>query len=147
MKHNFNKILSIALCGVLIFCLLSCEKQKTYEDGYNDGYEDGYFDASNELSDYGFDMYQEGYDEAYGDFVYGIIEDEAVHYAVEHGGWHPEEAMCIIDCYEKGYDYCESLLITEEIYKDAVKSLYCYYEYFFNAWYKDDVVCEYDFYE
>lgn len=127
---------------VLFFCLSSCGNQKTYDDGYEDGYADGHYDASNALSDHGFDLYQEGYEEAYEDFVYGIIEYEAVHYAKDHGGWHPEEAMCIIDAYEKGQDS-----YTEKDYKDAVRSLYYYYAYFYDARYKDDVECGYDFYE
>lgn len=137
MGKSFKLMLNLALCVGILFCLSSCSKQKTYEEGYNDGYEDGYIDASNELSDYGFDMYQEGYDEAYGDFVYGIIEDEAVHYAVEHGGWHPEEAMCIIDAYENGEMAFGSMSVSEEDYKEAVKSLYFYYEYFYGGSYKN----------
>lgn len=147
MSKLFKIILVSSLCVMAIFSLSSCRKQKTYEEGYNDGYADGQYDASNALSDYSFEMYKEGYDEAYGDFVYGIIEDKAIHYAVDHGGWHPEEAMGIIDAYEKGQSYYGKLQITEKDYKDAVRSLCCYYEYFYNSRYEDDVECGYDFYE
>ena len=127
--------------------LTSCEVAKTYEDGYYEGFDDGYFDASMEYDGHSFEMYAKGYDESYGDFVEGVIEYKAIRYVREGSEWHPEEAMCIIDCYEKGLNYCGNYPITEKDYKEAVKSLYRYYEYFYNAWYKDDVECDYDFYD
>lgn len=147
MRKHLKIFLSIALCVVLIFCLSSCRKQKTYEEGYNDGYENGNFDANDALSDFGFEMYGKGYEEAYGDFVYGIIEYKAIKHARTFSTFHPEEAMCVIDCYEKGYAYCGSLLITDEIYKDAVESLYRYYDYFYSARYKEDTECDYEYYD
>ena len=138
MKKLLEGILGITLCVVLIFCLSSCRTQKTNEDGYGDG-------NTSYHSRHSGEMYQEGYNEAYRDFVYDIIQYEAVRYAVEHGGWHPEEAMAIIDAYENGQSYYGT--ITEKDYKDAVRSLYCYYEYFYNAFYEDDVDCGYENYE
>lgn len=142
MKKTFKIIVSFALCVVLIFCMSSCDN--SYENGYHDGYEDGYSDAGIEKYDYGDDMYSrgvdDGYDEAYDevyDYFVNIIEHDAVHYAKEKGGWHPEEAMCIIDAYENGTLAFGSMPITEEDYKEAVKSLYFYYEYFYGGEYKN----------
>ena len=146
MKKLIKVILVASLCVVLLLCLSSCEQEQTYEDGYIDGYSDGRYDAKEAASDHSFEMYKEGYDEAYIDFVESVICGEAVHYAVEHGGWHPEEAMSIIDAYNGQWSYGE-LPITEKDYKDAVSSLYYYYDYFYNAQYQDKMNCGYDFYE
>ena len=138
----------LLLISVLLSCAAcSCKQEKTYEDGYKDGYADGHYDANSANANHSFEMYQEGYNEACGDFIYKVIDSEAVHYAVEHGGWHPEEAMCIIDAYENGQASYGELPITEKDYKDAVSSLYYYYDYFYSARYKDKLDCDYDYYE
>ena len=128
----------IALCVFLTAC---------YEgDGYESGYDDGCSAARDELSEYGYEMYKRGYDEAYRDIVEEIIDYEAVHYARNFSNWHPEEAMGIIDCYESGDRYYGDIPITEEDYRDAIKSLYHYYAYFYSALYEDDIKCSYDFF-
>lgn len=125
------------------FVFASCEETKTYDDGY-DG---GFLEAEYYFSDKAHEMYYEGYQEAYRDFVDEVIFYEAVWHAREHSEFHPEEAMCIISCYEKGKSYCGTLQITDKIYKEAVASLYHYYEYFYLAQYENDVDCGYDFYD
>ena len=146
MKRHFKIMLSVALCLGLIFGLSSCIDSQAYEDAYFDGYEDGRFDASSEFRSHSFEMYLNGYDEAYRDFADTVFSDYAIWYAREFSEYHPEEAMCIIDCYERGERYCGQLPITEEDYKDAIESLYRYYEYFLNGMYKDDIDCGCDFY-
>lgn len=147
MSKLIKIIFSIALSVALLFCLLSCETAKTYEDGYIDGCSDGHFFASEEFSEHSWEMYKKGYNEAYDDFVYGIIDNQAIHYARKFSEYHPEEAMCIIDCYKNGTRYWGKLPITDADYSAAVESLYRYYEYFLNAWYNDDAECDYDDYE
>lgn len=138
-----KKFLFVALCISLCLCLTACES----EDSYLNVYEDGYYDASVEFSEHSHEMYEEGYKEAYRDFSEGIIWYEAIHYARQFSEWSPEEAMCVIDAYESGTLYYGSLPITEQDYKEAVESLYHYYEYFYNAMYKQDAECDYDNYE
>jgi hypothetical protein len=114
---QMKKLVSIVACVVLIFGLSSCEENKKSALSRSE-------------------LYEAGFKEAYGEF-YHAIDYEAVHYAKDNGGWHPEEAMCIIDAYENGEGY------TEEEYREAVRSLYCFYEYFYNSWYKEVVDCDY----
>ena len=137
------KRLKILLLLVLCVSLTACCEESEYENGYDDGYRD----AKAELSEYGYEMYQKGYDEAYTKFVDEIIYHEAVRYARGFSDWHPEEAMGIIECYERGDHYYGGTPITEEDYLQAVKSLYYYYAYFYNALYEEDIECSYDFYE
>ena len=144
MKKFFKTGIGIALCIALIFCLPSCRVSKSNGDDYMKGYDDGYLDGISMNSEEEFMKYMCGYEEAYDDFVEGVINNKAISYAREESAWHPEEALCIIDWYEKGYSYCGNYPITENDYKEAVKSLYRYYEYFYNARYEDDVECDYD---
>lgn len=134
-----KRIITLLLIATMFFCFTSCnEKIKTYDDGYEDGYR-----AAQEVNE---DLYQRGYDDAYRDFDEGVINYYAVWYAKKYSDFHPEEAMCIISCYNKGKSYCGSLLITDKRYNEAITSLYHYYEYFYIAQYKEDVACDYDFY-
>ena len=132
------KQLKILLVIVLCLSFTACYE----ESDYGSGYDDGYRDARVELNEYGEEMYQNGYDEACSDIIDEIIHYEAVHYARNFSSWHPEEAMGIIDSYESG-----DITISEEDYKDAVKSLYYYYAYFYSALYEADIECSFDFYE
>lgn len=146
MRSLLKIMLSFALYIILAFCLSSCKTVKSYEEGYNEGFEDGHFYATEELTGHSFEMYQNGYDEAYRDFVFDIIQSEAIDYARNFGGYGPEEAMCIIDSYKRGDSYWGKTPITEAEYIDAVETLYHYYEYFFIAMYEDDTYCDFDFY-
>ena len=139
MKKFF---LLVALIVFVAFSTLSCASPSGYEEGYDDGYSA----AKEKFSEHGYEMYQKGYDEATGDFVDGIIEWRAIRYAKENGGWHPEEAMCIIDAYESGSMFYGKTPITEKDYKDAIKTLYYYYEYFYGNHYDSEIGCDFDDY-
>ncbi len=131
----FKRILSLALCMLFTISLFSCEKQETSNDDYNEGYDAGYEDGLDEGYDEGhWEGYKEGYGEAYCRFEEIALLD-ASRYAEEYGGWHPEEAMDIIDAYESGGLAFGYMTVTEEDYKKASKSLYLYYEYFYNGLY------------
>ena len=152
MEKTMKKLLlMITIILALFISLSSCVSEKTYDDGYFDGYEEGYNEghlyAKDEYSEHSFDMYKEGYDEAYEDFLNDIVHDAAVFYAKEKGGWHPEEAMCIIDAYESGGMSYGQMPITEEDYKAAVHSLYYYYEYFYDFDPGDKIECGYENYD
>lgn len=138
-----KKFIALLLITTMFFCFTSCEEEKTYDDGFDDGFAE----AEYYFSEKSHEMYYEGYREAYRDFVEEVIHDAAVAHARKYSEFHPEEAMCIISCYEKGKSYCGSLLITDKRYNEAITSLYHYYEYFYIAQYKEDVDCGYDFYD
>ena len=126
--------------SVCLSLLTACAEESTYSYSYEDGYEDGYNDGQAEGYDNG---YWEGYSEAEGDLD-SIVGYNATQYASEYSGWHPDEAMCIIDAYENGECYYGNTPVTTEDYKDAIASLYHFYEYFYNAMYEDDMECDYD---
>ena len=58
MKKFFERVVSIALCVILISCLSSCENSSNeeyygdYHDGYVDGYDDGFVEGQQELGAY-----------------------------------------------------------------------------------------------
>lgn len=130
---KFNICLCVILCISLIICLISCgrsiyemEQDAKRESIYNQGYEVGYQEGE-------WEGFANGRNEANNDFEW-IIGFDAVDYAREYSGWHPEEAMCIIQAYEAGKPYGDTV-ITEQIYKDAVESLYRYCEYIYYKMY------------
>lgn len=138
MKKFFKRIAGIALCLVLAFCLPSCERKNTTNDeyygDYHDGYVDGYDDAVSENDIY--EAYREGYNDAYSRFEDGVLSD-AIDYVKKYSEWHPEEALCIIDAYESGELAFGQMIVSEEDYKEAIKSLYHYYEYYYNSCFYD----------
>lgn len=135
---------------VLVVLLASCGTE-TYEDGYEAGYIDGYAEAQLEVGDLCEKEFSDGYEMGYDDgFVEGseegwidnieeparYIEEEAVHYAREHSGCHPEEAMVIIYSYQnKELLHDDRSLPTQDEYIEAIESLYRFYEYFYGAMY------------
>ncbi len=88
--------------------------------------------------DAGFDEGRaEGYYDGYksGRSLIDAAVEEAVHYT---NGWHPEEAMMVIDCYENGEAFYEDgTPPSKEDYKEAIMSLYQFYEYFYNRFYEE----------
>ena len=131
------KIYSFLFSVFLVFSLTSCFSQESYtddsssvdlayDDGYYDGYDDGYYDGS-----------EEGwYDNI--DEIGWFFEEEAVHYAAEHGGWHPEEAWGLIEAYQNNEPFYEDgSPPSKQDYFDAIESLIYFYEYFYGKKYSD----------
>ena len=135
MKKLHKIMLALTLC---IMCLSSCQKKDTHKEeyygDYHDGYVDGYNDAISENDVY--KAYCEGYNDAYGRFEYVVLPD-AIDYVQKYSKWHPEEALDIIDAYESGELAFGSMKVSEDDYKEAIKSLYLYYEYYYNSNYYD----------
>ena len=135
MSKSLKIILCITFGLILLFSLSSCENKDSYHDRYETGYIDGERDGFDDGYDEGhWEGYKEGFGEAYYRFEEIALHD-AVRYAEEYGGWHPEEAMEIIDAYENDELAFGKMSVTEEDYKKAVKSLYWYYEYFYDGLY------------
>ena len=130
------KKLLAALLLLSLFFVSSCSNNvHTYKDGYDDGYEDGLHNGR-------YAGYEDGYEDGYeaGSENYKEhgwwFEEQAVDHAREYSEWHPEEAMEVIDAYENGKPVYGSVPTLDE-YRDAVKSLYYFYDYFYCALYKD----------
>lgn len=138
MSKLFARILSGALCAILFFCLSSCSGEDAFDDedngDYYDGYVDGYNDAVSENDVY--EAYRDGYNDAYYRFEDGVLSD-AIDYVQKYSKWHPEEALYIIDAYESGELAFGKMELSEDDYKEAINSLYLYYEYFYNSNYYD----------
>ena len=138
-----RKCALFVICLLLVLSLSACERSiyEKREAAFNDGYDVGYIEGEWDGFDNGYDEghsegYKEGFDEAYYSFE-AIALHDAARYAEKHGGWHPEEAMEIIDAYENDELAFGKMRVTEQDYKKAVKSLYLYYEYFYNGLYHD----------
>lgn len=96
-----------------------------YDEGYYAGYDDGNLMGHSEGYDEGFDLVREA-------------EWTAVEYAIENCRWCPEEAMSIIDAYENGEAFYEDgAPPSKEDYKEAVRSLYYFYDYFYCGMYDE----------
>lgn len=96
------------------------EETFNYEEVFDDGFDEGFIEG-----------YYSGFDEIYNS-VY-----EAEHHAAESGGWHPEEAMAIINSYVNQEPfYVDGSLPSKEDYELAVESLICFYEYYYLAEYE-----------
>jgi hypothetical protein len=142
----------IIYIGLLVFSVssmfTSCNKPKEvkvddsyyledYNDGYDEGYDEGYYEG-----------YYEGYDEGHYDGIYYDWEEniheiaveleyDAIHYAVENGGWHPEEAWMIIEAYQNNEPfYKDGSPPSKQDYFDAIDSLIYFYDYFYSARYE-----------
>lgn len=131
-----KKLYAVILAVIVLLCCLAVytgssirtaekEKKETYfEDGYNKGYNDGYDAGYDEGSFYG---YEDGRNEI------EWAEEEAIFYAKENGGWHPEEAWMIIEAYRnKEPFYSDGSIPSEQDYNDAVNSLIYFFEYFYS---------------
>ena len=105
------------------------KEESIYKRGYDAGYEDGYVHGCDEGYESGydegnFDGYCDGYNEGYGELLYA--EDDAVSHARQYSEWHPEEAAEVIESYQnRTGDY------TESEYRDAIESLYHFFEYYY----------------
>lgn len=135
----------IIICLFLILFITSCsslEKSKDKKTVSNDNiYQNNYYsgEAENydEIFDDGFD---EGFIEGYYSGFYEIYNSvhEAEHYALDKGGWHPEEAVAVIEMYRTKVSYYpDGSIPTEEEYLDAINSLVAFYEYFYSAKYEE----------
>lgn len=127
-----KKCLLFLIVAVIASLVLPACSTQTYEDGYREGYQDARFEIESEYDLYVAERYLEGYSDGY-----SRIKDsfsDAEYYACDHSVYHPEEAMWIIDTYESCEPYWRNgAPITEQEYMDAVKSLYYFYEYYFNG--------------
>lgn len=95
----------VLIIAVAVFCLSSCSSQDKYDEGWNDGFSAGYDDGWNEGFDDGFDEgliwgALDGQDDVEWSVIYhlGNLEGEIS----EVYGWHPEEALMILDDFKKG---------------------------------------------
>lgn len=113
------------------------DRNDSYDDDYDDSHYGGYEVGFDEGYDVGYDEgYEEEYEEGYysDDFLHdGIFYsyEEAIHFARDDGGWHPEEAWCIIEDYRAGND------VSREEYEAAIDSLIAFHEYYYNHEYED----------
>lgn len=124
-------IMAIMLFGIVLSSC-SSKQESSNDELYQDGYDAGY--------DIGFD---EGYeygrvDGAFFDRDDNMaeiacdLEDEAIHYVVEQGYWHPEEACTIIEAYQNNTAYYKNgSSPSKQDYIKAVDSLICFYNYFY----------------
>lgn len=152
MKKSKSDIWAyVFICLIVIFAGVSAYLDlfdtPTNKTEYDQGYDDGYAEAKWYYSDKAYEMYFEGYQEAYWDFVDEIVFEKAVEYATGYSEYHPEEAMCIILCREKGRNYCNGTRITNKVYEEAVASLCHYYEYFCSGEHENAVDCDYKYYD
>ena len=104
------------------------EEIRTYDTGYEEGKSIGY--------DIGYDDgYNMGYEE--GKNLISESEDDATKYAKRFSEWHPEEAMMIIDAYENNEPFLGDSPPSENDYRNAIQSLYHFYEYYYCGMYED----------
>ena len=109
MKKYF---ISLFIIGCLLFCTAcrssDVELQRQYNAGYSDGYEDGYSDGS----DGGYSSFDSD------DLI--INYEEAVLEAARCG-WHPEEALCVIE------DHLNGKYVSKQDLYNALDSLSVYF--------------------
>ena len=125
-----RKILTFVVVFAITMGLSACSLdpyKSDYDEGYDFGYEVGY--------DYGYERgYEDGYDE--GKLDGSALEEEGIHYAREHSGWSPEEAMYVIEAYQTGKScWKDGSLPSHEEYLDAIESLIYFYDYFYSVKY------------
>lgn len=127
-----SKIKRIVLyCIIISLFLIGCSS-RTYEDGYNDGFNDARFELETEYEWY----WDEGYCEGYSDGFDRIADSrsDAEYYACDRAVFHPEEALMIIDAYENNEPFWgDEKPPSQQDYMDAARSLYYFYEYYFNG--------------
>lgn len=144
MKKPLVFLILLFVAALLISCGSNGYYDKGYEDGYAEGFSDGRLESELEIYDNRFDA---GYDAGFEDGfisgseswfdhpteIAGYFEDEAAHYAVNHGGLHPEEAWAIIEAYRNAEPFGDdgSPPSTQD-YNDAIDSMICFYEYFYS---------------
>lgn len=135
MKRTFlvllllSALLALSACGRYSESDLDAARSAGYADGKADGYGSGESD--------GYSLgYRHGYEEGFEAGASGGSVDslvwEAEHYAAENGGWHPEEALCIIEDYENGTAKYFDAVPTVEEYGEAIHTLYYFYEFFYS---------------
>lgn len=114
------------------------EYDDSYIEGYDDGYSEGYDEGLSIGRDYG---YEEGIDDGWIDNIEepaNYLEYEAVHYAIDHGGLHPEEAWMLIEAYQNNEPFYEDgSSPSEQDYIAAIDSLIYFYDYFCSARYAE----------
>lgn len=110
---------------------------EAYSDGYNEGYDEGYDEGLEIGYDYGHDDgiyydWEENIDE-----IGWYFEEEAIDYAIENGGWHPEEAWMVIEAYQNNASFYQNgSPPTKQDYLDAINSLIYFYDYFYSERYE-----------
>ena len=129
----FSIITSVSSCSKPKVAKVDNSHYEEYDNEYNSGYDDGY---------------DEGYDEGHYDGTYydwddnidelgRYFEEEAVHYAKDQGGWHPEEAWMLIEAYRNNEPfYQDGSPPSEQDYIDAINSLIYFYDYFYSTIYE-----------
>lgn len=121
--------LFFALVMVLLLCGCSTH---TYEDGYQDGFNDASFELETEYEWYLSESYREGYTDGYDRIKES--RSAAEYYACDRAVYHPEEALMIIDAYENNEPFWNNgNPPSYQEYMDAARSLYYFYEYYFNG--------------
>lgn len=136
-NHGFSEHVSLAvtlLAYLAAFCFVVFididdtsqntdypEETFNYEEVFDDGFDEGFIEG-----------YYSGFYE-----IYNSVH-EAEHYASDKGGWHPEEAVAVIEMYlTKVSYYPDGSIPTEEEYLNAINSLIAFYEYFYSAKYEE----------
>lgn len=131
-------VIIVVLCFTMVvgaICLDFTTPKPTATRTYDSGYEEGF--------DSGYDIgYEDGFDARSGDdwgnnqsILYAM--EEAIYYARDNSGWHPEEAVDLIEAYQKQLPYYENgSPPTHQDYLAAVQSLQDFFEYFYSGKYK-----------
>ena len=125
------EIFVAALSMLAVFCAILAdfsgkhsqpmEENRTYDSSYEAGLSIG--------KDIG---YEEGHSDGYATIRFS--RSDAEHYACSNSLYHPEEAMMIIDAFENNEPFWSNgEAPSQQDYMDAVRSLYYFYEYFYNG--------------
>ncbi len=135
-----RKIIYLLFALFLVLFVCSCTSDHQDAPQYSNEYEQGYADAASQYEELCEDAIQNYVDEikhtdTYGDVAL-MLEEDAIEYVREGCDWHPEEALHIIQAYERGETYYGSYRITDTDYKEAVRSLCRFYSFFYEREYQ-----------
>lgn len=136
-----KKLIIVLVSLALVVCLVSCGNIRTYDDGFEDGYEEGFFDATLEFDhvysrgfDNGYEIgFEDGYISAEDEHEYDVqsAAERADMYASYNSEWSVYEALQIVGVKHGFMSPGEDTdMPTNQEYKDAIKTLYLFCEFF-----------------
>lgn len=140
MKECMRRVLSFSLIILGALCLCSCSVGSKDTSQQSEDYRRGYANAMDQCDQMCEEAVQDfiddiEYTDTYNDVAL-MLEENAIHYVREACEWHPEEALCIIQAYERGEKYYGSYPITAEDYQEAIHSICRFYNYFYEREYE-----------
>ena len=148
-----KKLIAVLVSLALVVCMVSCGNIRTYDDGFEDGYDEGYFDATLEFEN----MYSRGFDNGYEiGFEDGYLSAEDEHeldvqsaaeradkYASYYSEYGLYEALQIVGVKNGFMSPGEDTdMPTNQEYKDAIKTLYLFCEFFDSKMYDSSKAIE-----